>query len=85
MIAALKKGDKVVTIGGIHGVVSQPKETTIIVKVDDGTKIEFNRSAISTVLTDKKEEKVVKMDKSDKTEKSEKIEENKTEQSKDEK
>ncbi|MBQ3825076.1 MAG: preprotein translocase subunit YajC, partial [Spirochaetaceae bacterium] len=68
MIAALKKGDKVVTIGGIHGVVSQPKENTIIVKVDDGTKIEFNRSAISTVLVDKKnDEKVVKMDKSEKT------------------
>ena len=40
MIAALKKGDKVVTIGGIHGVVASTKEHTIIVKVDDGAKIE---------------------------------------------
>ncbi len=53
MIDALKKGDKVITIGGIHGVVSATKENTIIVKVDDGTKIEFNRTAISTVVTDK--------------------------------
>lgn len=49
MIAALKKGDKVITIGGIHGVVSSTKEKTIIIKVDDGAKIEFNRSAIATV------------------------------------
>lgn len=53
MIAALKKGDKVVTIGGIHGVVSSTKEKTVIVKVDDGAKIEFNRSAIATVVLDK--------------------------------
>ena len=61
MIAALKKGDKVGTIGGIHGVISSTKEKTVVVKVDDNTKIEFNRTAIATVVTDKpadvKEEK----------------------------
>ena len=55
MIAALKKGDKVVTIGGIHGVVSSTKEKTIIVKVDDNCKIEFSRSAIAGVETEKTE------------------------------
>ena len=49
MIDSLKKGDKVITIGGIHGVVSSVKEKTIIVKVDDNAKIEFNRTAIATV------------------------------------
>lgn len=65
MIAALKKGDKVVTIGGIHGTISSTKEQTVIVKVDDGAKIEFNRSAIATVVTDKpaKAEKKGKKDK----------------------
>ncbi len=53
MLAALKKGDKVVTIGGIHGTIASTKENTVIVKVDDGAKIEFNRSAIATVITDK--------------------------------
>lgn len=53
MINSLKKGDKVVTIGGIHGVVSSTKEKTIILKVDDNTKIEFNRTAISSVVVDK--------------------------------
>ena len=35
MLDALKKGDKVITIGGIHGTVSSVKENTVIVKVDD--------------------------------------------------
>lgn len=49
MLDAMKKGDKVVTIGGIHGTINQVKEKTVIVKVDDGTKLEFNRSAIASV------------------------------------
>ena len=53
MINALKKGDKIVTIGGIHGVVSSTKEKTVIVKVDDNSKIEFSRSAIAGVESDK--------------------------------
>ncbi|MGI5172346.1 preprotein translocase subunit YajC [Treponema sp. OMZ 840] len=53
MIEALKKGDKIITIGGIHGTISSTKEQTVIVKVDDNTKIEFTRSAIATVVVDK--------------------------------
>lgn len=53
MLDALKKGDKVITIGGIHGVISSVKENTVIVKVDDNAKIEFNRTAISGVVVDK--------------------------------
>lgn len=49
MLNALKKGDKVITIGGIHGTVSSVHERTVILKVDDNVKIEFNRSAISSV------------------------------------
>ncbi|MDR2481267.1 MAG: preprotein translocase subunit YajC [Spirochaetaceae bacterium] len=49
MLAALKKGDKIETIGGIHGTISQVKEKTVIVKVDDTTKIEFNRTAVATI------------------------------------
>lgn len=55
MLDALKKGDKVVTIGGVHGTVSNVKEKTVIVKVDDNTKIEFTRSAIATVADASKE------------------------------
>ena len=66
MINALKKGDKVVTIGGIHGVVTSTKEKTVVVKVDSSTSIEFNRSAISAVIVDKPAEK--KSKKADKDE-----------------
>ena len=65
MIAALKKGDKVVTIGGIHGTVVQTKEKTVIVKVDDNAKLEFLLSAIATVVVQgsEKAEKAEKKDK----------------------
>ena len=53
MIDALKKGDKVVTIGGIHGVISSTKEKTVVVKIDDNTKVEFTRGAIASVQSDK--------------------------------
>ncbi len=54
MIASVQKGDKIITIGGIHGVVSSVKETTIILKVDDNCKLEMNRSAIGSVILDEK-------------------------------
>lgn len=63
MLDALKKGDKVVTIGGIHGVVSSVKDKTVIVKVDDNCKVEFTRSAIASCESDKPEEKSDKKDK----------------------
>ena len=51
-IAQLQKGDKIITIGGIHGVVSSAKEKTLIIKVDENCKIEINRAAVGTVLKD---------------------------------
>lgn len=50
MLASLKKGDKVVTIGGVHGIIHAVKDTTVVLKVDDTTKIEFSRNAIASVL-----------------------------------
>ena len=49
MLAALRKGDRIVTIGGIHGVIQGIRENSVIVKVDENTKLEFSRSAISNV------------------------------------
>ena len=53
----MKKGDKIVTIGGIHGTVHAVKEGTVVVKVDDDCKIEFSKSAVATVFVAKAEEK----------------------------
>lgn len=55
MIDSIKKGDKIVTIGGIRGTVLSVKEGTVVVKVDDTTKIEFTKGAIASVV-DKKAE-----------------------------
>jgi preprotein translocase subunit YajC len=62
MLSALKKGDKVVTIGGLHGTIQSVKETTVIIKADDNVKLEFLRSAVSNIV------QVSKEDKEDKTE-----------------
>lgn len=68
MISAVKKGDKIVTIGGIHGEVTSTKEKTVIVKVDESCKIEFSRSAIASVVVDEKAEKPAKAPKASKKE-----------------
>lgn len=47
MINSLKRGDKVVTTGGIHGVISDIKETTFILKIDENTKIEIEKTSIA--------------------------------------
>ncbi len=46
---SVKKGDQVVTIGGVHGVVAKVYEQTILLQIHDA-KIEFSKAAISTVV-----------------------------------
>jgi preprotein translocase subunit YajC len=55
MLAAIKKGDKVVTAGGIRGTILSVKDQVVMLKVDDNVKLEFSKSAISTVLEQLKE------------------------------
>lgn len=49
MISKLKKGDKVITIGGLHGTISDISDDTVVLKVNDVTKLTFNRGAIESV------------------------------------
>ncbi len=49
MLDSLKKGDSVVTIGGIHGVIDYVGDKEVIVKVDDSCKLKFSRAAIASV------------------------------------
>ncbi len=51
MLNKLSKGDKVVTIGGIHGTVAGVKDNTVILKISDNVKVEINRSAISQIVS----------------------------------
>lgn len=48
-IAALQTGDKIVTTAGIHGIVHSIKDSTVVVKVAEGTFIEFDKPAVSIV------------------------------------
>lgn len=50
MISEMKKGDRVVTIGGVYGTVHSVKESTVVIKVDDNARIEFSKSAIASVI-----------------------------------
>lgn len=49
LVSALKTGDRVVTASGIHGLISNVKDNTVIVKVADNVKLEMDKSAITTV------------------------------------
>jgi len=49
MVAAVKTGDSVVMNSGIHGIVANVKERTLILKVADNVKIEFEKSAVASV------------------------------------
>jgi len=57
MLSALRKNDKVVTIGGIHGVVHSIKDDKVVIKVDENTKITVSMSAIAGVERPKEEDK----------------------------
>jgi len=49
LIAAVKTGDKVVTSSGIHGMIANVKEQTVLLKVADNVKIEIDKAAITTI------------------------------------
>lgn len=45
----LKRGDKVVTVGGLHGEVDAIEDTTVYLLVDGNTRMKFERQAIGRV------------------------------------
>ena len=45
--AALQKGDKVITIGGIHGKIFDIQDTTFIIEVENGVRLKLEKSAVS--------------------------------------
>ena len=69
MISNLKKGDKVITRGGIHGVITHVRDREIILKVDDNCRLTLSRSAIAGVVSPGEGEGG-KEEKSEKSEKS---------------
>ncbi len=49
---SLKKGDKIVTIGGIHGKIAQLNDTTAVIETEGGGKLRIERGAISQEFTE---------------------------------
>jgi preprotein translocase subunit YajC len=47
MLESLKRGDRVVLSGGIHGIITNVKEHTFLVKVDENTELEVDRGSVS--------------------------------------
>jgi preprotein translocase subunit YajC len=50
LLDAVKKGDKVITAGGLHGTVAGLDEKTVLLQVADNVKMKYERSAISTII-----------------------------------
>lgn len=49
---SLKKGDKIVTIGGIYGVITEVKDQFLIVEIDSNVKIRVDKSSVVKDVTD---------------------------------
>ena len=49
LIKSIKAGDHIVTAGGVHGIIASVKDTTVMIKVADNVRVEYDRTAIATV------------------------------------
>ena len=49
MLASIRKGDRVLTSGGLFGVVVGTKDDVVVLKVSDDVKMEFSRASIVQV------------------------------------
>jgi len=47
MISALKKGDRIITSGGIYGTVSAVEDSSLLVKVAENVKVRVSKSAVA--------------------------------------
>ncbi|MBK8982412.1 MAG: preprotein translocase subunit YajC [Ignavibacteria bacterium] len=50
LLESIKKGDKIITAGGVHGLVEGIDENTILVKISDNVKVKMERSAVTTII-----------------------------------
>ena len=56
MLGSIKKGDEVVTIGGIHGTVKKITADTMEIEVDKNVRLTFSKTAVSKKVTEDEEE-----------------------------
>jgi preprotein translocase subunit YajC len=63
-IDSMQAGDRVVTTAGIHAIVHNIKDKTVVLKVAEGTMLEFDKPAIASVQKKKSSEDTTAADKS---------------------
>jgi preprotein translocase subunit YajC len=51
MLESLRKGDKVVTSGGVYGTVIGVKENVVVLKIAENVKVEFAKSAVTGIIS----------------------------------
>jgi preprotein translocase subunit YajC len=56
MVSKLRKGEEVITIGGIHGIIRKVTDDSVVIEVDKGVRVTFTKSAIARRLTPPEEE-----------------------------
>jgi preprotein translocase subunit YajC len=55
MLESLRKGDRVVTAGGMRGTIVNVREDVIVIRIDENTKVEFSKGSVTQVLERKEE------------------------------
>lgn len=53
LLSNLEKGDKIITNGGLHGIIAGLDEKTLLLQISDNLKVKVERSAISQVIAKK--------------------------------
>ena len=51
LVAGLSKGDRIVTLGGIHGTIRQVDDKTVLVEVDGGTKLRIDKGKVGYTIS----------------------------------
>lgn len=51
MLASLKRGDKIVTIGGLHGTITDLTDDTVTLRIAHNVNVTFDRAAVNTVVS----------------------------------
>ena len=51
LVSGLSKGDRIVTLGGIHGTIRQVDDKTVLVEVDGGTKLRIDKGKVGYTIS----------------------------------
>lgn len=49
LLSSMKKGDKVITVGGIHGTIVGMEDKTVLVQIAENVKVKYEKSSIASI------------------------------------